>query len=333
MRIFFDRCFTLWRILTWKKLTNILLLRLQYILSVFSGRYIRTARIHSIAIEPCNLCQLHCPECPSGNGSLQRAKGMISPDLFYHIIDTASPYLTNLTFYFQGEPFLHPSSIDMISYAVKKHIYVNTSTNAQCITPALAGSIVQSRLHRIIISMDGLNQSDYERYRTGGSLRLTLEAIALLRKAKKEQHSPFPHIEVQCLILSTTENHLKDIRTLAMSAGADSVTFKSAQFYHLQSGLMPQKKHRNNRYIHTSQGEVIHKTSRKKACFRAWNSIVITWDGKVVPCCFDKDAKYAYGTWNDDFWDKINRNPDYKNMLSTLLKNRKSIPMCNNCNV
>ena len=333
MRVFFTRCIALWRIITWKKLFNLLLLWFQYILSVLSGRYIRTARIHSIAIEPCNICQLHCPECPSGNGSLQRAKGMISPSLFYDIIDTTSPYLTNLTLYFQGEPFLHPSIIDMISYAVKKNIYVNTSTNAQCITSELATSIVNTRLHRIIISMDGLTQTDYAQYRIGGSLQRTLDAINLLNKAKKEHHSSFPHIEVQCLILSTTENHLKDIRSLALAAGADSVTFKSAQFYHLQSELMPQKKHSNNRYEHTAQGEIIRKASRRRACYRAWNSIVITWDGKVVPCCFDKDAQYAYSTWNGDFWRKMNSNNNYKNLLSTLLKNRKSIPMCNNCNV
>ncbi len=26
-----------------------------------------------------------------------------------------------------------------------------------------------------------------------------------------------------------------------------------------------------------------------------WRSYVITRDGKIVPCCFDKDAKYAAG--------------------------------------
>jgi hypothetical protein len=26
-----------------------------------------------------------------------------------------------------------------------------------------------------------------------------------------------------------------------------------------------------------------------------WSSCVVTWDGAVVPCCFDKDAKHQLG--------------------------------------
>jgi radical SAM protein with 4Fe4S-binding SPASM domain len=49
-------------------------------------------------------------------------------------------------------------------------------------------------------------------------------------------------------------------------------------------------------------------------CWKMWHSCVITWDGRVVPCCFDKDAHYVLGDlrkqsfreiWNGDAYDEF----------------------------
>jgi len=42
-------------------------------------------------------------------------------------------------------------------------------------------------------------------------------------------------------------------------------------------------------------------------CWKLWHSTVITWDGKIVPCCFDKDAQHQLGDLNSKIWQKIGR--------------------------
>src|SRR5688500_16017565 len=84
----------------------------------------------SIAIEPTTSCNLRCPECPSGLRSFTRPTGLVSKDLFQRVIDELAPTLNYLTFYFQGEPYLHPQFLDMVRYASSKGIYTSTSTNA-----------------------------------------------------------------------------------------------------------------------------------------------------------------------------------------------------------
>lgn len=318
-------------IITGKKILNLIRVGIDYALSRIMGKVIHHGRVYSMAVEPCNVCNLHCPECPSGAGLLTREKGMINEDLYRRIIYTASPYLINLTLYFQGEPFLHPQATRLIRFAADRHIYVNTSTNAQNITPAMAKDIVLSGLHRIIISMDGHRQQEYEQYRIGGVWARTIQVISWLQAAKKELNSPTPHIEAQCLVLSTTEIYMSEIKHTALQAGADSVSFKSAQFYNTSSPLMPTLQGRLNRYTHLDNGACVRKPSRTASCYRAWNAVVITWDGLILPCCYDKNARYVYTPWSESQWNNLNSNKQYKTFLHKVLKDKKNITMCQNC--
>src|SRR4026209_672349 len=84
----------------------------------------------SIGIEPTTSCNLRCPECPSGLRSFTRHTGMLDPELFRNAIDQLHRHIFYMTFYFQGEPLLHPRFCEMVKYASDKNIYTATSTNA-----------------------------------------------------------------------------------------------------------------------------------------------------------------------------------------------------------
>jgi len=58
---------------------------------------------------------------------------------------------------------------------------------------------------------------------------------------------------------------------------------------------------------------------------------VITWDGKVLPCCFDKSAEFEMGNTKKksmvNIWNSNNYNKFRKNVFSL----RKEINICSNC--
>jgi radical SAM protein with 4Fe4S-binding SPASM domain len=62
-----------------------------------------------------------------------------------------------------------------------------------------------------------------------------------------------------------------------------------------------------------------------------WNSCVVTWDGKVVPCCFDKDAHYTLGDLNKNSFGEIWRSREYDNFRRSILQSREEIEICKNC--
>ena len=62
-----------------------------------------------------------------------------------------------------------------------------------------------------------------------------------------------------------------------------------------------------------------------------WHSTVVTWDGLIVPCCFDKDARHQFGNLNEDSFNKIWKNDSYNSFRRALLNSRRGIDICQNC--
>ena len=62
-----------------------------------------------------------------------------------------------------------------------------------------------------------------------------------------------------------------------------------------------------------------------------WSSAVITQNGEVVPCCFDKDAKYQFGKTDEIPLSEIWKNDKYNRFRNQVFMDRKSIDICRNC--
>ncbi|HRN80686.1 MAG TPA: SPASM domain-containing protein, partial [Ferruginibacter sp.] len=66
-------------------------------------------------------------------------------------------------------------------------------------------------------------------------------------------------------------------------------------------------------------------------CWKLWHANVITFDGRVVPCCFDKDATHQLGNLATESFRDIWKNPNYRQFRKELLHSRKNIDICANC--
>jgi radical SAM protein with 4Fe4S-binding SPASM domain len=62
-----------------------------------------------------------------------------------------------------------------------------------------------------------------------------------------------------------------------------------------------------------------------------WSSGVITWDGLVVPCCFDKDATHQMGNLAENSFHDVWKGPAYNGFRQAILKSRSEIDICKNC--
>ncbi len=286
----------------------------------------------SISIEPTTSCNLRCPECPSGLRSFTRPAGMLEEGLFRKVIDELAPTLGYLTFYFQGEPFIHPRFLEMVKYASEKGIYTSTSTNAHYLRDDVARAAVESSLDRLIVSIDGTSQDTYQSYRIGGSLKKVIEGTQNVIRWKKELKSKTPHIVFQFLVVRPNEHEIPEVYALAKSLGVDQVALKTAQIYDYQngSGLIPTQD-RYSRYRKLSDNSYEIKNSFANECWKMWHSCVVTWDGKIVPCCFDKDAHFVLGDVNRHTFKEIWYSDKYTEFRNSLLRSRSEIEICKNC--
>jgi radical SAM protein with 4Fe4S-binding SPASM domain len=303
-----------------------------YFYSKMTGNPVHWGMPIAISFEPTTSCNLRCPECPSGLRSFTRPTGMMEEQLYKRTIDELGDTLLYLIFYFQGEPYLHPKFFELVKYAHNKGIYTATSTNAHYLTDEKARKTVESGLDRLIISIDGTTQDVYQQYRVGGNLEKVLEGTRNIIKWKKELKSATPHVIFQFLVVKPNEHQIEDVKKLAEEMGVDEVGLKTAQIYDYEEGsdLIPTIEKYSRYQVH-ADGKYSIKNKFVDHCWKMWHSCVITWDGAVVPCCFDKDAEYKLGDMKTSTFRQLWKGKKYRDFRASLIRSRSEIEMCKNC--
>ena len=314
------------------RLWNLLLVQLSYHFTNLLKKPVLWGKPFSVSIEPTTSCNLRCPECPSGLRQFSRNTGMLTIDLYKKIVNEIGKRLMYMILYFQGEPYLNPSFFDIVKDAKKRRIYTATSTNAHFLNDENARKTVESGLDRIIVSLDGIGQETYASYRVGGRYQRVLDGIENLVKWKKELNSKTPHIILQFIVFRTNEHQIDEVKALSKKLGVDELQLKTAQVYEYKNGnpLIPTID-KYSRYRQKTDGTWEIKNDFKNKCYRMSVSCVITWDGLVVPCCFDKDAVYQMGDLKNNSFEEVWKSEPYKAFRTKVITNRKSIDICTNC--
>lgn len=320
------------RTLTIRKLWNLTKIYSSFHYSRFKNKSYHWGNPIKVGIEPTTYCNLRCPECPSGLREFTRPTGMLKPENFQKMVDQLHKDLIYLLMYFQGEPYLNKNFLEMAKYAANKGIYVGTSTNGHYLTSENAKKTVESGLTEVIISIDGMTQDTYEAYRVGGDLEKVKEGVANLVKWRKELKSATPYIIIQFLVVRPNEHQVQEIQDWGKEIGADNVLLKTAQIYDFENGsdLIPTID-KYSRYKQLQNGKWVLKNPLANQCWKLWQGAEITWDGKVLPCCFDKDADYEMGNLLEMDFAEIWRNAAYHSFRNQLLKSRSSLDICQNC--
>lgn len=315
----------------YQRFFNAVKISASYVLSKWSKKTYVWGLPYSIAIEPTTACNLRCPHCPSGLKSFSRDTGKISMENFEKYVDDIHKTTAYLMLYFQGEPYLNPAFYDLVKYARKKKLFVATSTNAHFLDEKRAAKTIESGINQIIISIDGLSQDTYEKYRLEGHLDKVIEGTRNLVEAKRKVRNCQTHIIWQFIVFAHNEHEVDAIKEEAKRIGVDEVRIKSAQIYddgNSADWLPTDPKYRR----YDLDGEKLQlKASMTGHCKRLWTNPVVTWDGNVVPCCFDKDAEHQLGNLGDKTFEEIWNGEAYQNFRTQIKGGRQNIDICSNC--
>ncbi len=320
------------RTVNMRRVWNLVLLKASFQLSALLKKPIHWGKPMAISIEPTTTCNLKCPQCPSGLRNFTRPTGNLEREMNEKILQEVGKQLQHINYYFQGEPFVHPDFLNLVRAARKRNIYVVTSTNAHFISPETAAQIVQSDLSEIIISIDGMTQKTYENYRINGKLDKVIQGTKNIIDAKKRLNRQNPVVVFQFLVTKQNEHEIDALHALAEKLAIDEVRLKTVQIYDFKAGndLMPENE-KYARYRKNNAGQYELKSKWKNKCWRMWSSCVFTWDAKIVPCCFDKDANHQMGNLSDSSFDQIWKSSIYAGFRTEVLRDRQQIEICKNC--
>jgi len=284
-------------------LTRVDLYRITNILIMLSEIKLRRTKLLSrpivarVNISP--ICNLRCPAC------MGKAKyvsnHLMSFDEYKHVIDKISRNTLLVILYDEGEPLLNQDIYKIIEYTNKLNISTTVSTNFSFeLSDNNIERLLLSGLSKIRVSMDGMNQEIYEKYRVGGDLSIVKNNLERMMIVKKRYNVKTPIIELQFLNFGYNAHQIKDALKYARYIGINQFNSYQANFNNLWTPYNGSLKDRV-----------------KMGCSGLWTTIYVSNDGQMFPCHYGEDTGIdAVGSifnhdleilWNADYMQRLRK--------------------------
>ena len=240
--------------------------------------------IVKIDISP--ICNIQCVVCVHAKpGEDEKLKDQVfksdqkmKVEQFRHIIDELKEETCAVSLYHLGDPFIHPDLDEMCLIAKEAGLNVHISSNFSFkFSDERIASIVNSGTTHLTVCVDGLSQEKYERTRVGGKIDLVLSNLASICNYKREHSLTYPIIEVQYLKFQHNVDELEEAYEIFESLGVDKVTDFWGHL-HTYVDLDPERT--------TVYGPMKNKLLAR--CFWPYFSMLIKYDGEVLPCCMHR---------------------------------------------
>ena len=276
--------------LTPRKLFNLGLGSIQF--AFRSDRVRSWPAIVKLDISP--VCNLACTIClhadPNGNdqiGGIQfNAKQRMTIPQYQRIIDEIKGKSTAVSLYVWGDPLTHPDLNEMCSIAADAGLQVHISTNFSFkLSDERLKGLLTSGLTHLTVCVDGLSQQKYEQTRVGGRIDWVLDNLERACRIRKKCGSRNPLIEVQYIRFPHNVDEVEAARERCESFGVDEfVSFWGA--LHNYTDWDPG----------SYQVKSPFEASRIPRCYWPYFSMVIKYDGEVIPCCeYRRGPQYTPG--------------------------------------
>ncbi|MFI5253190.1 MAG: radical SAM/SPASM domain-containing protein [Bacteroidota bacterium] len=276
-----------------------------------------------LKIEPTPLCQLRCPGCVQSKPEVKKQlnSGMfLSLEALRKIIDPISDYLFGVSLSLSGEPLLNRNIVNLIEYIHSKNIAVSFPTNLSIeLNEENAEKVIRSGLDCLQVSLDGASKESYVKYRVGGDFDLVVKNVKLLSNTKKALGLKHPILVWKYIVFEHNRHEVNMVIELYKTIGFDDYEF----IYDNRSSVSKNTRTEFNKNLYEN----------RKTCFWLWNTMIIRWNGDILPCCSVRDSwniGNALTTNITEIWQSIK----YESIREGFIKKhygQKMHPACKSC--
>jgi radical SAM protein with 4Fe4S-binding SPASM domain len=301
----------------WKKRVNVLKVS-KYTYHWLHKSTVSTDAPIALNLEPTNRCNLRCRFCSIDTS---RETGFMDWDLFRSLVDQAAQIgVVSINLYLSGEPLLHPRITDMVQYVSDRRLFSYIHTNATLMNRELSGRLIDAGIDSISFSFDGEDKETYEANRIGAKYEKSLENIRNFLLEKHKRNSKTPHTRIQIIReVGPDGNEMPDI---------------DPDFKELFKGLPLDKYHQIP--LQNLRGEKSSFSLPQRMhyfpCFQLWSGLSVSWNGQVVGCCADLNAKFILGDLKTQPVLEVWRSAALQQMRRNLVEGKyESVPLCREC--
>jgi MoaA/NifB/PqqE/SkfB family radical SAM enzyme len=266
-----------------------------------------------LIIDPCNYCNLRCPLCPTGLGTLGRPQKMMSLEHFKLYFEPLADYLFEAYLHNWGESLLNKNVFRMIEYAQSRNVGTNLSTNLSETSSSDLDALLDAGLEYLIVSLDGTSQESYGQYRIRGQFDDVLQNMRELIRRRNARGLKYPTIEWQFIVMRQNEHQIGDAEVLAKKIGVDLLRFIPVG---MPYDTTDRRAAAERWFPVTVEGRAYSpeveqqfgQANKPSPCFYLYRSMVVNADGGVSPCCvvYQQETDFAQlpvpdltATWNN----------------------------------
>jgi radical SAM protein with 4Fe4S-binding SPASM domain len=280
-------------------------------------------------IELTNRCPMKCVMCPR-TYHMTRDQGFMDFNLFKKIIDELAA--VNLSFHENrvvwlhhfGESLLHPQFDSFIRYAAGKGVRTGLSVNPVMLTGKVSSALLESGLHILYLSLDGHDDESFSKIR-GIKNMYELSKNNMIGFLNLKKNNPCD----MKIILSMIDFSLNGDSVAAVEndwKSHDQIDEFLLKNYTTWDGAVQEIKD-----LAPESAKVKNQNHGEITCSFPWVNMTVTWDGDVVPCCFDYNKKLVLGNASVSSLSEIWNDSPMKNLRREFIGNNVSNPLCRNC--
>lgn len=270
-----------------------------------------------LIIDPCNYCNLRCPLCPTGLGTLGRPQKMMSLKCFQDYFDPLAPYLFEAYLHNWGESLLNKEVFKMIAHAQSKNVGTNISSNLSETSSSDIDDLLDSGLEYLIVSLDGTTEESYSKYRVRGKFEKVMDNMAEIVRRRNQRRLKNPVVEWQFIVMKQNEHQLEEASAIAKKVGVDLLRFipvgmpyDTADRPAVAREWFPTTV-AGREFAPEGVEQTFGQANKPSPCFYLYRSMVVNPDGGVAPCCVVDKKHGDFGQlpsdnihefWNNDYY-------------------------------
>jgi MoaA/NifB/PqqE/SkfB family radical SAM enzyme len=272
-------------------------------------------------LDPASLCQLSCPYCSVGAGSIQRTRALLEQETHRRMMGDLGEGLFVIWYFNTGEPLLNKRFADMVAENRPREIFSVISTNLSLkLSDQRIDELLTCGLGMISVSLDGATAPSYSKYRVGGDFELVVDNLRRLTQRKRELGLERPLIEWRFLVFEHNQDELELATRMARELEVDLLEFYPGAAPPRAKGDMVQRAtrampalpllgpalDRARRDTSTTMRRLLRMTpvyepspppdeQRSLKCDWLYMGTALFPNGSVSPCCVSNDEPNDFG--------------------------------------
>ncbi|WP_416897833.1 MAG: radical SAM/SPASM domain-containing protein [Minwuia sp.] len=277
------------------------------------------------------MCNLACPVCETGDGTLGRKDGHLSFDDFKTMIDKIADHTNTLMYYFMGEPFLNKESYRQIRYAKDKGIpWVTTCSNGDAVNPK---KLIESGIDEIAFQIGGMSNETHATYRINSKFDRVLKKMEETVALRREMKSP---LRIVCgfILMKHNEHEVDTFKKKMAELGIDEAQIIDPCVRTIEQGhkyLPTDRKHWIYEEDAFERGELVPKYLAENSCPWIYYSMSVHVNGDVVPCCRDPKGEEIVGNLIEQDLDEIWNGQKMQDFRARVMNDQGNVGICRLC--